>query len=380
MEAGARSAAEEVAFEAKLAFLGSLEAFLGRTGADAAAPGAVPDLVAPAGRAAAVERIETHLSWLFIAGDRVFKLKKPIRLEFLDFSTVELRERDCREEVRLNRRLAPDVYLGVVALVAGSDGTLALVEDGAPPPGARTVDWLVMMRRLPSARMLDRAIRQGTVELGDVDRLGALLAGFYRGLPACEITADAFIARFAREQRYNRVVLTRPEFALDGWRGSAALDRVDRALHALRPALARCADSGCVVEGHGDLRPEHVCLLRPPVVIDCLEFDRALRLVDPLEELAFLGLECEMEGAAWIGPRLLRCCSVLSRDAPPALLRFYKAHRALVRARLALAHLLEPEPRRPHRWVPLARRYVDVALADIDRVDTAGSTAMAAAS
>jgi aminoglycoside phosphotransferase family enzyme len=117
-------------------------------------------------------------------------------------------------------------------------------------------------------------------------------------------------------------------------------------------------------EGHGDLRPEHIGLDGTPVVIDCLEFNRALREVDPFDELAFLDLECRLLGADWIGPRLIAHCALALGDTPaPQVMALYTAHRALVRARLALAHLLDAQPRTPERWKPQARRYVEAAQA-----------------
>lgn len=312
-----------------------------------------------------IETIETHMSCVFLGPDHVLKLKKPIRTAYLDFSTLARREWNCREEVRLNRRLAPHVYLGVVALVAHAGGSLALVDERSVPAGARIVDWLVSMRRLPAEHMLDRAIARAAVTSGDIDRVADRLTAFYLGLPPEDIAPETFVARFAREQRYSRDVLSRAELALDGGPAMCALDRVDRALGALRPELTARAAGGRVIEGHGDLRPEHVCLNAPPVVIDCLEFDRSLRLVDPFEEIEFLGLECALTGAAWIGERLRKRCAAALGTPAPELLRFYTAHRALVRARLALAHLLEPEPRDGGKWAPLAHRYVGAALAAV---------------
>jgi aminoglycoside phosphotransferase family enzyme len=117
-----------------------------------------------------------------------------------------------------------------------------------------------------------------------------------------------------------------------------------------------------IVEGHGDLRPEHVCLSDPPVIIDCLEFSRDLRLVDPFEELSYLSMECALLGARWIGPVLIERCATALGDRPSdRQLAFYTAYRASLRARQALAHLLEPAPRTPEKWVPLARTYLDEA-------------------
>lgn len=315
---------------------------------------------------ASVEAIETNMAWVFLAGDRAYKLKKPVRYPFLDFSTRALRERDCAQEVRLNRRLAPGVYRGVVALLETADGSLALDADGAPPAGARVVDWLVRMRRLPEARMLDRAIAAGSVGTEDIDRVGRVLRAFYAGLAPAAIAPAAFLARFAREQGTTRELLMQMQERIDGGSVEQVLDRVDAAMHALADSLARRVTEGHVVEGHGDLRPEHVCLAEPVAIIDCLEFNLELRLVDPAEELVFLGLECELAGAAWVGPRLLAHCSGVIGEVSPALCAFYKAHRALVRARLALAHLHQPAAREAGKWAPLARRYLEAGAAALD--------------
>lgn len=313
--------------------------------------------------------VETHMSWVFFAGDEVLKLKKPVRHAFLDFSTTAAREVSCREELRLNRRLAPGVYLGLAALL-WRDGAFALATEEALPPSARPVDWLVRMKRLPEAQMLDRRIARGEATPDDVDALAAVLCGFYRGLPPLALAPGEYPARLRHEQGVNREVLLHPGFGLP--QAAAALDRLDAALQRGAGLLEARAAQGRLVEGHGDLRPEHVCLRRPPVVIDALEFNARLREVDPFDELCFLGLECAVAGAPWIGPRLVGACAAALGDAPPAaLLALYTAHRALLRARLALAHLLDPQPRLPEKWPPAARRYLGRAHEALDALDAA---------
>jgi aminoglycoside phosphotransferase family enzyme len=309
-----------------------------------------------------VDVTETHMSWVFIAGGRVYKLKKPVRYPFLDFRTLAAREANCREEVRLNRRLAPDVYFGVVPLTKKRVNGLAL--DGR----GEVVDWLVEMRRLPQGLMLDRAILEHTVErdCGDlrIDAVADLLIAFYRACPPADISPLSYVQQFAREQAITEAVLRDPRFSLDKGRVDYALDRVRRGLEEDAGILQDRVKHGRVVEGHGDLRPEHVCLSDPPVIIDCLEFSRALRLVDPFDELTFLALECARLDAAWIGERLIARCADALVDAPsPRLLEFYWTYRACLRARQALAHLLEPDPREPWKWVPLANRYLALAQA-----------------
>lgn len=298
------------------------------------------------------------MSWVFLVGEQVLKLKKPVRYPFLDFSTLAAREACCREELRLNRRLAPGVYRGLMA-VQSTEGRLVLREEGEAPAGP-TVDWLVWMRRLPHERMLDTCLAAGRLTSADVDALVAVLAGFY--CQAVRLPPDplAYLARFEREHAVDREVLLRAQFHLRG--ASEALDRFAAALASGRAMLCERAERNRIVDGHGDLRPEHVALLDPPVVIDCLEFNAALRQVDPFDELCFLALECELAGAAWVGPRLVEGCTRALDDRPAdALLQFYTAARALLRARLAMAHLLDDRPRTPSRWPPQAQRYVDRA-------------------
>jgi uncharacterized protein len=303
--------------------------------------------------------IETHMSWVLLAGERVLKLKKPVRYPFLDFSTLRARELDCREEVRLNSRLAPGVYLGVLALQAGYGG-FALVPDGCVADPARTVDWLVLMRRLPQQRNLLDAIGQGRVEARDIDALVGVLGAFYRRVPRVALTASEYLARFQHEAAVNRDVLLRPQ--LDPGGAAAALARFDAALLERAALLGARASGGQVVDGHGDLRPEHVYLVEPPVVIDCLEFNAPLRQVDPFDEIGFLALECELAGAPWIGAQLLAGCAVALGEQPAAsLMQLYRAHRALLRARLAMAHLLDPQPRTPQVWPARARLYIACA-------------------
>jgi aminoglycoside phosphotransferase family enzyme len=321
-----------------------------------------------AGDGVQVETVETHMSWVFLVGEHALKLKKPVRYAFLDFTTLAAREFFCREEVRLNLRLAPGVYRGVMAL-QWQGGEFALVPEGGPRAVGQTVDWLVHMRRLPAARMLDRAIADRVVGPAEIDALIAVLVTFYRGARATDAEPAAYWGRIQREHAATRDVLLRPQFRFH--EAATVLDRFDRAFALCRSALQDRAACGRIVDGHGDLRPEHVCLLQPPVVIDCLEFDPSLRQVDPFDEIAFLGLECEMAGAPWIAPQLLAGCTAALGNAPPAaLMGLYTAHRALLRARFAAAHLLDVTPRTPHKWLPLARRYLAHAQVALDALES----------
>lgn len=312
------------------------------------------DPAAYAGATRRVEPRETHMSWVFLTDRRVYKLKKPLRRPFLDFTTIDRRRHFCEEELRLNRRLAPTTYLSIVALRADAGG-LSLGGDG------EIVDWLVEMERLPQDDMLDARIAADKVARGDVDRIGSLLAGFYAGLPPQRADGGAAIEHFVSEHEVTREILERDDFGL-GERVRQVNRRVGAGIVSLSPAMERRIAEGRIVEGHGDLRPEHVSLSQPPQIIDCLEFSRALRMVDPYDEVNHLGLECDLLGAGWIRPVLLLALERRLGGRPePELMALYGGFRMLLRARLCLAHLLDVPVRKPEKWRPLALAYIALA-------------------
>jgi aminoglycoside phosphotransferase family enzyme len=306
---------------------------------------------------------ETHMSFVFIGDSFVYKLKKPVRFSYLDFSTLARREAACRAELMLNRRLAPTVYLDVVPLTISGAG-LALAGDGP------VVDWLVVMRRLDPDRMLENELLGGRLDRRSLDRLADVLASFYAHARPRTMALTAHLAEWRRRIAENRRVLSSRQLALE----FVALARIDR---ALRRFLGECPQFFAerlkrrrIVDGHGDLRPEHIWLGEPLAVIDCLEFSAGLRSVDPFDELAFLGIECEQLGAGWPGPYLARRVGGRLHDRIPSpLLAFYRCYRATMRARLAFAHLLEPNPRTPEKWPAQGRAYLRLALREARRIE-----------
>jgi aminoglycoside phosphotransferase family enzyme len=306
----------------------------------------------------AVLAVETHMSWVFLLDRHAYKLKKPVRLPYLDFSTEALRRAACADEVRLNRRLARDVYLGAVPLTVTAGDALAIEGDG------RVVDWLVRMRRLPAERMLDRMIAARALGTDDVRRVVGRLAAFYRACAPIPTSAEAYLERFAAGIRENRRELTRSAYGLAARDVESLCERQQAALGRHADALA--ARAGRVVEAHGDLRPEHVCIEDEPQVIDCLEFSRDLRSLDPVDELAFLTLECGRLSAGWVHACALTAYAEATGDAPaPALVAFYQSYRAAVRAMIAAWHLNDDGVRAPATWTDRAAGYVALARAKI---------------
>lgn len=315
-------------------------------------------------RPAQVRLVETHMSWVFLTGGRVYKLKKPLKRAFLDFSTLEKRRHNCEVELRLNRRLAGDTYLGLVPLVRLADGRLRLGGEGD------IIDWLIEMRQLPEQDMLDRRVREGRVTPQDVARIARHLAELYRGERPRTSDGFAYLEHLTAESRINREQLRRPELGLDSSATRSVLDRADALLAHWRPAIGARIAGGHVVEGHGDLRPEHVCLTTPPRIIDCLEFDRRMRLLDPYDEVNYLGLECEFLSAGWIRPLLMQTLEDLLGDAPdPRLVATYGAFRAILRARISIAHLDAPDEPTPDHWRRAARRYLGLAAEECLRAE-----------
>jgi len=305
-------------------------------------------------RTGAIEAVETHFAWVFLTDRYAYKLKKPVRHDFLDLSTLMARHRNCNSEVKLNRRLAPDVYLGVVPLVQGREGRLHV------GGGEAIVDWLVWMRRLPAAKMLDRAAAGGTIPPGSLRALGALLARFYARQTPALISSDAYVERIARELKADQVELKSPDLHLSMTQLTVATDAQLSAFAAVETELAERARQRRIVDSHGDLRPEHICLSDPPCVIDSLEFSASLRRLDAAEDLAFLTMECELAGWGAAADAVFAAYQAMSGDlASPQLLDFYRSRRAGVRAKVTAWHLRDPDYREREDWSSKADRYLE---------------------
>jgi aminoglycoside phosphotransferase family enzyme len=302
-----------------------------------------------------VTRVETHLSWVFLAGADVYKLKKAIRLDEIDFSTPERRRRNCLEEVRLNRRLAPDVYRGVLSVTREADGSVALA--GAGPP----IDWVVHMRRLPDEDNLERVIRAGRVaaEAPAIHEAAGHLARFFASARRVPLSPAAYLARLVHGTRRDRDTLRAPRYALP----RARVEALARAQLSLLATCARLFELRArhIVDAHGDLRPEHIWLGQPPAIIDCIEFDRALRTLDPVDDLAFLDLECERLGQPEVGAWFFDAYTRATFDTPPSVVAgFYRVYRALRRATIAARHLDDPLVADPGVFLERARAYLEM--------------------
>jgi aminoglycoside phosphotransferase family enzyme/predicted kinase len=302
-----------------------------------------------------IETAETHISWVFLTDHYAYKLKKPVCFEFLDFSTPDLRHQACLEEVRLNRRLAADVYLAVLPITQLPDGSLGLNGTG------RAIDWVVQMRRLPAEKALDVLLRERRLQPIEAESIAAHLADFYARLLPQPIRPEEFVSHLERHIRANGEALTNQKQA-----NQSLIRRVQsnqlRYLKVQSEEFENRVATGRVVDGHGDLRPEHIYVEKTPAVIDCIEFSDELREVDIADELSFLAMECNRLGDGAVGDLVLETYQRTSGDEiPPRLLAFYRAYRACVRAKVALFRSQQQATTGTQCVDGLIREYLDLA-------------------
>jgi len=275
-----------------------------------------------------VRLLETHISWVLLAGRHAYKIKKPVDLGFLDFTNLNKRCFYCHEEIRLNRRLAPQLYLDVVA-IGGSPQQPVL---GALP----AFEYAVRMRRFPNANLLDNLAAQGRLSSRHIDHLAATLARFHAGLPPAEPetiygTPEAIAAPVRHNFQQIATLLDDPEMLSD-----LQLASEQEYIRCL-PLFEQRRRDGFIRECHGDLHLGNIVLLnRVPVPFDGIEFDPKLRWIDIVNEIAFLIMDLQHRGHADLAFRFLNGYLEISGDFQGlGVLRFYLAYRAMVRAKIA---------------------------------------------
>lgn len=304
-----------------------------------------------------VERRETHFAWVFLAGSRAYKMKKPSHLRGADWRTTEARELACREELRLNRRLSASTYLAVVPLIETPTG-FSIGGEG------RAVDWLLVMQRLDERRMLDSVLDTGKLSARDLDAVLAFLVHFYRSRDPLPFAPETYLGRITARIDEALTALQRPELGLPGERVAPLTRELRGAFETLRPELAERASAQRIAEVHGDLRAEHVWLGPPVQVIDAMEVYADLRMLDTAEEIAMLALECERPALPWAPAYLRDHYRHLAKDpCSDRLFEFYMALRAATHAKLAIWHLDDPlQFPDPAPWRSRALRAIAVAL------------------
>jgi aminoglycoside phosphotransferase family enzyme/predicted kinase len=288
-------------------------------------------------RLSPARRVDTHGAVVFLSGERAYKLKRAVKFPYMDFSTRGRRAAMCAAEIDINRRLAPEVYLGVAPVRRGRDGRLVLGEPGEP--GAEAVDWLVVMRRFDEEGLLDRMAVRGALTPELMTALGARVARFHGGLPA--ITEgfsgpDDYRHSVAADVRQMREAGER----LDPPTSEALAEAMPRALEPFVDLVARRQSAGAVRRCHGDLHLRNIVLLGgEPVPFDAIEFSDKIANIDVLYDLAFTLMDLSRQGLGVLANRLLNEWLWRIADVPAAphdealaLLPLFLSRRASIRA------------------------------------------------
>ncbi len=306
-----------------------------------------------------VELVQTQMSFVFMTDDYVYKVKKPVNLGYLDYTTLERRQFYCQREVELNQRLCADVYLGVVPIVS---------EKGDISIGGRgeTIEYAVKMRRLPQEAMMDVLLTKNQVSSEMVSSLAEKLVDFHRQAETSEgistfgspvtITQNTG-ENFTQTEKYIGVTVSQQKY-------QRVKDYTNRFIQQNTPLFHRRMADGRIRDCHGDLHAAHICFVNDICIYDCIEFNERFRYCDVASEVAFLAMDLDHYGRADLSHSLVSAYVDRSRDREIlALLSFYKCYRAYVRGKVESFKLDDPHISRGEKRqiLAVARRYFELA-------------------
>ena len=307
-----------------------------------------------------VEVIQTHISFIFIAGDYVYKVKKAVDFGFLDFTTLEKRKFYCGEELRLNRRLAPEFYLEVVEISEDKNGKIAM------GPGGKIIDYAVKMKRLPEDRMLKGLLLEGKVDLPDMERVARRVSDFHRQADTggrIDENGGLHVIRKNQDENFEQtgkyIGMTIPE---EQYRFIQSF--INDFMDGNRSLFERRVKGHRIRDCHGDLHIEHICLADGIVIFDCIEFNERFRFGDVAAEVAFLAMDLDFNGYPDHARAFVDAYVRFSGDRELAkLLNFYRTYYAYVRGKVISFRLddraIETKGRKEAK--DLASRYFDLA-------------------
>ncbi|MGV1100620.1 hypothetical protein ACUUL3_14585 [Thiovibrio sp. JS02] len=306
-----------------------------------------------------VKLIQTHISYVLLAGDFVYKIKKPVDFGFLNFTTLEKRKYFCEQELTLNRRLCPSLYLGLVAVNQEGE-KFSLAGPGSP------VEYAVKMARMPEEKMMGRVIAQGKLSRETIDRIVALLVPFYQ-----KAEGGSEIRKFGTSQAVSVNVLENfaqtsafigcPALSQEQYEAISAYARTFLAreeLFASRIAAGRIRDC------HGDLYSANICLDDPIHIYDCIEFNQRFRYCDVASDVAFLAMDLDYHGLSELSAYFIDSFSKAAGDESlKTMLNFYKCYRAYVRGKIGLftAHAPEVDAATKATCLDQAKQYFALA-------------------
>lgn len=304
-------------------------------------PAYIETLLAPScypHAAEGIRLVQTHISYVILAGDYVYKWKKPVNFGFVDFSTLARRKFFCEEELRLNRRLCPDIYLATT-WVSREGGGFRLQGDG------EIVEYGVKMARLPEEAMMSRVLAAGGVSRRHLDALVAILVPFYRQAEGGErVRANGRAEGVARNVFDNFAQTARfvggPALSCDRF---AAIKAFAERFLGRQELFAERIAAGCVRDCHGDLYSGNICLTDRIAIFDCIEFNENLRFIDYAADVAFLAMDLDFHGYAGLSDYFIdRFIAASSDPGLLTMLDFYKCYRAYVRGKVGLLTAADP--------------------------------------
>ncbi len=278
-----------------------------------------------------VSHVETHISHVFLCDDLVYKVKKPVDFGFLDFSSLRKRRFYCHKEVTLNSRLAQGIYLGVIPIYKKGDAYSFRREKGG-----RIAEYAVKMKKIPHELILYNLIEEGRPLYGELEEIGKAIAFFHNGASVYRgkryggigTIMNAVRENFEQIRPFCGITFEKRLYEQLVDYTMSFIDEHTRTFHERRRG-------GNIKEGHGDLHSQHICLTRPPVIFDCIEFNEAFRIIDVLEDIAFLFMDLEYRGRFDLSARLFKAYSAHRREElHKELLRFYKVYRSVVRGKV----------------------------------------------
>ncbi len=285
------------------------------------------------------ELVETHISWVILTRDLAFKIKKPVKFSFLDFSTLEKRRYYCHREVVLNQRLAPKMYLNVAEI--RQDGVRTTLEESS----GKIIDYAVKMTRMESSRQMNILLEKNQVQNHHIEQLAQKLSGFHRTALAMKDHLNLDLQQEDYADILHGSTGKSVEAFIKKELGAGALKTIKRSidfsadfLRIFSRRLKKRAQSGFKIDGHGDLHSKNIFLLKEPVIFDCIEFNDHFRRLDVLDELAFFCMDLELYGRNNLSEQMLQTYQdlypVLNDDLDYKIFQYYQLYRANVKIKV----------------------------------------------
>lgn len=321
-----------------------------------------------------IQLIETHISWIVLVEKLAYKIKKPLKFSFLDFSTLTLRHHFCRRELKLNRRLAPQMYLSVIPIRAHNNNITLEGSEGT------TIDYAVKMKRLDGSRQMNKLLEENAVTPKDMVLLAETLANFHLSADTLLSPVDihAMYEDFADIFSAGNFSSVEP-FVIKEL-GAHMRDQIERTIDLSKQFLSdhkwrliERNQMGFVKDGHGDLHSGNIFLLDRPVIFDCIEFNDHFRCVDIIDELAFFCMDLDLYGQQDLAHRFFSSYEIiypcLLHPVDQNIFIYYKMYRANVKVKInCLKALQSDDVNEKQRRTQLAHRYANLLIEYAERL------------